>query len=216
VCYGATPFNCDLKALDDAGQDVFLLGNYPSEPTTKAALTGECDRRRKSLEFSNEFANNCVDGIGKGMIKLFLEGAGKIVEGQCTEGHEVQNSYLKVAECLSGKAGEAINKCNRVVTGFIESNALNSLKTHKIPQNCCFMAEYTKCVVDSASPCGQEGADYVKNAVDAYIGDLLDTVCAKWKPGSKACKELPKLVGIANPKYKTLLPPSYQLLQSIQ
>jgi len=216
MCYGETPFNCDLKALDDAGQDVFLLGNYPSEPTTKAALTGECDRRRNSLKFADEYANNCVDGLGKGMIKVFLEGAGKIVRGQCTEGHQIQKSYLNVAECLSGKAGEAINKCNRGLAGNIESAALNSLKKHKIPQNCCTVHEYTKCVIDSGAICGQEGADYVKNAIDSYMAELLETVCAKWKPGSKACNELPKLVGLANPTYKTILPPSYQLLQSIQ
>lgn len=77
------------------------------------------------------------------------------------------------------------------------------------------MNEYVNCVVKHASKCGKESTDFAREIINTVAGDLLDTVCTKFKKDSKECKALPKVTPASSPKYKSLLPPLADVLDSL-
>ncbi|XP_003747428.1 uncharacterized protein LOC100908181 [Galendromus occidentalis] len=167
----------------------------------------------KSLAFAKTYAEKCMTGLGQGMVRIFLEGAASEVEGKCDEASERHRLYLENAPCILN-VGSKVHQCNKIIAAVLEVARDADIK-QRIPQSCCFVSDYEDCVVSALSECGKGAMDYGKTVIEGYAGDLLHSVCRKWRHGSTQCRSLPKLKPHESPKYKTLLPPLVEVLQTL-
>lgn len=78
-----------------------------------------------------------------------------------------------------------------------------------------FVSDYEDCVMSALSKCGPGAVEYGKSVIEGYAGDLLHSICRKWRHGSSECLTLPKLKPHESPKYKTLLPPLVEVLKTL-
>lgn len=77
------------------------------------------------------------------------------------------------------------------------------------------MGAFQDCVLKSVKQCGSEHEAAATQIINNYAADLLSTVCVKWKFGSKACKDLPKISPVSSPKYKSIIAPLASVLASL-
>ncbi|XP_003741861.1 uncharacterized protein LOC100897340 [Galendromus occidentalis] len=209
----AASITCDVNAFDKASGDILLYGNGPRAANDRAQLEAKCLSEKKSLKFAENYADQCVNGLGKGMLKIFIEGAGNEINKHCSNG-PMKDKYVRIAPCINEKAGGDLYKCNRLLAALLEGT-LTHPKKKRVPLSCCSMNEYVTCVTKHASKCGKETADFAREIINTVAGDLLDTVCTKYKPNSKECRALPKVNPASAPKYKSLLPPLAEVLDSL-
>ena len=73
------------------------------------------------------------------------------------------------------------------------------------------------CVISTTKEtCDNDHSAYVKSIIQGVAGDLLDTVCSKFEPGSSACKNLSPLKLSKSQKYITIIPPVVEILASLK
>lgn len=77
-----------------------------------------------------------------------------------------------------------------------------------------FMNEYMSCVAKHAGKCGLESRNFARDIIRTYAGDILDTVCLKYKASSRECRALPRVNPVADPKFSSLLGPLSEVLTS--
>lgn len=78
-----------------------------------------------------------------------------------------------------------------------------------------YMGVFVDCVTKAARKCGAEHERFATKIINNYAEDLLSTVCVKWKSGSKACKDLPKISPATTPKRKSIVAPLADILTSL-
>lgn len=78
-----------------------------------------------------------------------------------------------------------------------------------------YMNELYECVQNASSICGKDAEALTKKIIDNYAGELTDSVCAAWRPGSNKCNALPKIKPVSKPTYQTFVPSLVEVLSSL-
>ncbi|CAN7983102.1 unnamed protein product, partial [Ixodes hexagonus] len=170
-------------------------------------------QEEKDLQCVTDYAKKCLEGIPRGMVQLVVDGSTTVGLEKCTVGNPGHTRYLKYAKCLN-TAGDKIHRCMKRLTGILEASAEHQETKHKIGLACCSFSGYRQCILDAVkTSCDDAHVDYAQDLIQTYAGELLDTVCINYKPGSEGCRRLPSLRAADVPKSRSLLPPLTEVLQ---
>ncbi|XP_003739563.1 uncharacterized protein LOC100901193 [Galendromus occidentalis] len=194
---------CDSRKFDAASDDISFFGEGPTMAIEATRLKAKCASETQSLKVVQDYADRCVQGTSKGILQIFIDGAATNIEKHCMD-DRYKSKFVRLTPCLNRNAGAGIHKCNRDFAGMIRSIALKPTKI-RIPLSCCSMNEYMNCVLKHAAKCGPETKEFASSIIEGYAGDLLDTVCVKYKPGSKECRSLPKVTPSTSLRLKSVL-----------
>jgi len=205
-------FDCNVTRFDEVSSRVVIYGAGPSEAQSDQTLKTRCEMFDKDIAYLQAHTKNCIQGLANGMVKLLLEGASNDMVTRCTPS-PMRDDFLKLVPCLN-KHGNEIHKCNRNLAAVLESANTKPKKT-RVPLSCCYMGNFVECVTKTARKCGVEHQQLASDIINNYAADLLSTVCVKWKSGSKACKDLPRITPAQSPKYKSIIAPLADVLQSL-
>ncbi|XP_022706797.1 uncharacterized protein LOC111270693 [Varroa jacobsoni] len=157
---------CDPKVLDEASTHIIFLSSNIDFPITSEGLTESCPKSFSALQTANDYVDNCVGGLAKGMLKLVFEGASKEINSKCVEGAKEREEYLNMAECIILKAGKPIQACNAKVNAIFEAT-LAKPKKDRIPLSCWYAFMSSTHKIES---CANKVARQV-NSIAATKGD---------------------------------------------
>lgn len=208
---------CTQASFESCGSDLIIFAGGSTVPTTKEELATSCPKEKESEKCARSYAEKCLPRFPRGMVMLLLDGIKGEVTTKCKVDSTKSKEYLKHAACMN-EHGNKLHGCMNQLTGYLDHGVGVESKA-RLQLSCCSFAEYRTCMADSVrAPCGEPTAKYVNDLITGYAGDLLDTVCANFQPGSEACNNAPKVdVDLTREgRSKSLLSPLAKIVSSLQ
>ncbi|XP_064485744.1 uncharacterized protein LOC135398251 [Ornithodoros turicata] len=207
--------DCDESILDQCGTGLFFFAKSTKVAGNAEELAKACKDEMKDLDCVQNYANACLTGLARGMVQLLLDGCSKVISEKCVPGSPKHAQYLDNVDCLN-KAGDKIHPCMNQLSAVLEASSEHPEGKHKVGLACCSFSDYQQCILNaSRSTCTESHTAYAGEIIQSYAGDLLDTVCVRYKSGSPACSSLPALHPPKKARSQSLLPPLAAILRTL-
>ncbi|XP_064485743.1 uncharacterized protein LOC135398250 [Ornithodoros turicata] len=186
------PAGCGTESFEKCGTDLIIFAGGPVIAKSKEEVGTSCPKEKASEKCARTYAQKCLARFPRGMVMLLLDGIKTEVNGKCNVTSNAGKEYLKHATCMNNQ-GEKLHQCMRDLTHVLDYS-VDAPSKSRLALSCCSFATYKACMTESVKkPCGGDTSSYVDKLINGYAGDLLDTVCANFKPGADSCKNLPEV-----------------------
>jgi len=203
--------NCDVQIVDRCLTKVLPYANRTTLGATVLAVEEECQRDREAIKCLRNYAESgCVKGDALKAYRVLLSGTAQESALRCQEGTDRYEEYFRYIPCAN-KAGEAINRCMRQTTAYIEAAGAAG-GSGRLPQTCCSFTRLSTCLGEAiGDKCELKAADYLRSILQGITGRFLDAQCGVYKLGAEECKTLPILTA-GEPKFTTLYGPLVEFI----